>query len=451
MAARTPADPRGQGSRGGPLPVHAEVLDPLEPLPDARQLDRRGRQRSGDLDDEDPGAGRRQRPAPDDWTVGQEADGAKESGRSPIGVHLTDGTRDSPGVSCARHGAPSIRPGRMSARDPAQPAARRRSARRWRVVVIGAALSMLVAVLGPAPAALAIDPDHLFGRPVGEGLLPPSPAVLRDTLQRRLDRLRVREGVPGVSVAILFPDGTTWLGHKRAREHQDRRGGRTGHGLRGREHQQDVHGRTDHAAGAGGQGRPRAPGRPVPAGAPHRPAGDRAHAARPHERPAGLLPRAEDRQGAPRPTGAARGTRSARSSTSARPTSSPARGGTTRTRTTSCWGSSPNASARRPCRPSSSRASSDRSISTTRSSRSVDLRAGRSRTAIASTARAPSSDRSTSATARRWRRSPRSSPRPARRARSHRRRRTSSGGRARSTAAPSSTRTHSRRWSATSR
>jgi D-alanyl-D-alanine carboxypeptidase len=79
-------------------------------------------------------------------------------------------------------------------------------------VVIGAALSMLVAVLGPAPAALAIDPDHLFGRPVGEGLLPPSPAVLRDTLQRRLDRLRVREGVPGVSVAILFPDGTTWLG-----------------------------------------------------------------------------------------------------------------------------------------------------------------------------------------------------------------------------------------------
>jgi len=71
---------------------------------------------------------------------------------------------------------------------------------------------MLVGVLGPVPAALAIDPDHLFGRPVGEGLLPPSPAVLRDTLQRRLDRLRVRDGIPGVSVAILFPDGTTWLG-----------------------------------------------------------------------------------------------------------------------------------------------------------------------------------------------------------------------------------------------
>ncbi len=71
---------------------------------------------------------------------------------------------------------------------------------------------MLSTVLGPVPATLAIDPDHLFGRPVGEGLLPPSPAALRDTLQRRLDRLRVREGIPGVSVAILFPDGTTWLG-----------------------------------------------------------------------------------------------------------------------------------------------------------------------------------------------------------------------------------------------
>jgi CubicO group peptidase (beta-lactamase class C family) len=100
----------------------------------------------------------------------------------------------------------------MSPRDHETSATRRRPTTRWRVALIGAALSMLVAVLGPVPAALAIDPDHVFGRPVGDGLLPPSPAVLRDTLQRRLDRLRVRDGIPGISAAILFPDGTTWLG-----------------------------------------------------------------------------------------------------------------------------------------------------------------------------------------------------------------------------------------------
>ncbi len=69
-----------------------------------------------------------------------------------------------------------------------------------------------MAAFGPVPAAMAVDPEHLFGRPVGEGVRPPTQAALRETLQRRLDRLRVRDGIPGVSVAIRFPDGTTWLG-----------------------------------------------------------------------------------------------------------------------------------------------------------------------------------------------------------------------------------------------
>ena len=79
-------------------------------------------------------------------------------------------------------------------------------------MVVGAALSLLMAVLGPVPATRAVDPDQLLARKVGEGVRPPSPQNLRDTLQRRLDRLRVRDGIPGVSVAILFPDGTTWVG-----------------------------------------------------------------------------------------------------------------------------------------------------------------------------------------------------------------------------------------------
>ena len=34
----------------------------------------------------------------------------------------------------------------------------------------------------------------------------------RNALQARLDQLRLRYGIPGVSVTILFPDGTVWLG-----------------------------------------------------------------------------------------------------------------------------------------------------------------------------------------------------------------------------------------------
>jgi D-alanyl-D-alanine carboxypeptidase len=42
---------------------------------------------------------------------------------------------------------------------------------------------------------------------------PPSATLARRlALDERLERLRWRAGIPGVSVAIIFPDGTTWLG-----------------------------------------------------------------------------------------------------------------------------------------------------------------------------------------------------------------------------------------------
>jgi D-alanyl-D-alanine carboxypeptidase len=104
------------------------------------------------------------------------------------------------------------RPGRVSPGAPATPLARRRFAPGRRALIVGAALSLLMAAVGPVPAARAVDPDQLLARKVGEGVRPPSPPNMRDTLQRRLDRLRVRDGIPGVSVAILFPDGTTWVG-----------------------------------------------------------------------------------------------------------------------------------------------------------------------------------------------------------------------------------------------
>ena len=102
--------------------------------------------------------------------------------------------------------------GRMSRRIQLQPFPRSRVASVGHATILGVALAILVTALGPVPTARAVDPAHLFGQPVGEGISPPSQASLRTALQRRLDRLRVRDGIPGVSVAILFPDGTTWRG-----------------------------------------------------------------------------------------------------------------------------------------------------------------------------------------------------------------------------------------------
>ena len=77
--------------------------------------------------------------------------------------------------------------------------------------MIGVALAAVAGSMG-APAVAAITPDDLDIRTT---VAPPGPIltpVLRATLQRRLDRLRIREQIPGLSVAIMFPDGSTWLG-----------------------------------------------------------------------------------------------------------------------------------------------------------------------------------------------------------------------------------------------
>jgi D-alanyl-D-alanine carboxypeptidase len=74
--------------------------------------------------------------------------------------------------------------------------------------------SSLAASLEPAPpsttpAASAAPP------PTPGPTIPPPPAVTslaRRQLQEAVDELRAAEGIPGVSAAIVFPDGTTWTG-----------------------------------------------------------------------------------------------------------------------------------------------------------------------------------------------------------------------------------------------
>ncbi|HUP55517.1 MAG TPA: serine hydrolase domain-containing protein [Methylomirabilota bacterium] len=56
----------------------------------------------------------------------------------------------------------------------------------------------------PAVSSMAIRVPEPSG-------LTATPAVRR-ALQARLDQLRARYGVPGISVTILFPDGSSWLG-----------------------------------------------------------------------------------------------------------------------------------------------------------------------------------------------------------------------------------------------
>ena len=138
-----------------------------------------------------------------------------------------------------------------------------------------------------------------------------------------------------------------------------------------------------------------------------------------------------------------RGTRIGASATSGSPTSSPGRAGTTRTRTTCCSASSPSESAVPRSPTSWGRASSPGLGLGTPSTRSGRCRPARWRTATASLRGGRS--RSTSRTGRRSRRSPRSSPRPGRRVDSRRRRSTSFAGFGRCTAASCSSRRHSRR------
>jgi D-alanyl-D-alanine carboxypeptidase len=103
---------------------------------------------------------------------------------------------------------------------------------------ISAALPSVVAIqpsLGPDPDRPSLGPDPVIPDDIYTGLGPPDPTTpwpvvtsmafrpseptglsatpaLRHALQARLDQLRERYGVPGISVSILFPDGSSWLG-----------------------------------------------------------------------------------------------------------------------------------------------------------------------------------------------------------------------------------------------
>jgi D-alanyl-D-alanine carboxypeptidase len=69
----------------------------------------------------------------------------------------------------------------------------------------------------PSPSAVSVLPGGA-GTPVGPPVPAPIPADLRlgfwtqIALQSRLETLRARYGIPGISVAIITPDGTEWIG-----------------------------------------------------------------------------------------------------------------------------------------------------------------------------------------------------------------------------------------------
>ncbi|MGZ9159651.1 MAG: serine hydrolase [Candidatus Limnocylindrales bacterium] len=73
------------------------------------------------------------------------------------------------------------------------------------------------------PVAVASPSPRVSQRPVLPAIPPISPTVtrrdgprlttaVRHALQARLDGFRERYGIPGISAAILFPDGTSWMG-----------------------------------------------------------------------------------------------------------------------------------------------------------------------------------------------------------------------------------------------
>ena len=87
-------------------------------------------------------------------------------------------------------------------------------AHRWRRLIRSVGLASALVGFGAAlavPTVAAAAPDIDLQRPEAREQVTLTPALVA-TLQRRLDRLLARDDMPGVSAAILFPDGTTWLG-----------------------------------------------------------------------------------------------------------------------------------------------------------------------------------------------------------------------------------------------
>ena len=77
---------------------------------------------------------------------------------------------------------------------------------------------LLAQVLAAVPAPVAARPDRpmldrpMPDRPIRDRLLTATRPGLAAVLQRIVDATRLEFGMPGVSVAVRFPDGTTWTG-----------------------------------------------------------------------------------------------------------------------------------------------------------------------------------------------------------------------------------------------
>ncbi len=66
--------------------------------------------------------------------------------------------------------------------------------------------------LGPTSSPPTRQPVSIIAIRPPEPTGPTATPAMRHALQARLDQLRERYGVPGISVTILFPDGSSWLG-----------------------------------------------------------------------------------------------------------------------------------------------------------------------------------------------------------------------------------------------
>ena len=167
------ASRRGESLRRRPLAVEAQAVHALDPLADPGQLDRRGRQRCGQLDDEDAWALRGHGPAPHGRAVRHQADGAEQGGGVGVVGSSLDGTGDGLALWCARH----VR-SRSDRSEP--PSARLRAI----------AIVLAVAVVGGWLALPRPDAVDAVRRPGGRS--PPWRSGSRGIPARRTRRLRPR-------------------------------------------------------------------------------------------------------------------------------------------------------------------------------------------------------------------------------------------------------------------
>ena len=128
-------------------------------------------------------------------------------------------------------------------------------------------------VLVPEPAARASPRRTADARPGrGASAARARRRCSRAALDARLARLRAKYGIPGVSAAILFADGSIWRGTRRRRGRRDRRPGHARHLVLGRQRVEDVHGGADPRARRGRPAVARRRGQELPAVAADRPA-----------------------------------------------------------------------------------------------------------------------------------------------------------------------------------